>query len=276
MTIFLVRDDDPNATTDPARLARAYAPLLDAGIPVSFSVIPRVRLDTRAPDGTRERFLDEGSPDCAEERPLTRETPIIQWLRAHEGEVDVFCHGLSHQRIRGNTEFGSLTRSEATSRIDLAQSIFVRSLGRAPRAFVPPWDALSKGALAAANDAFALVSTGWVSRAHLPVSAWGAHVVERALRREALPVRRSWVVRHRGGKIAGDTRPEDVPHLVDAMAERADVAVIVLHHWMFWDHGSDHPVVRALAKTLAAKRTATVAGVIQHLATTAEGATAAA
>jgi hypothetical protein len=267
MTLFLVRDDDPNATTDPARLARAYAPLLDAGVPVSFSVIPRVRLDTRAPDGTRERFLCESTPDCDEERALEHDTPIVRWLRTHQADVDVFCHGLTHQRVRSGTEYGALTHAEAHARIEDARAIFLRSLGRMPEGFVPPWDALSRGSIRATTDAFALVSTGWVSRAQLPWTAWPAHAIERATRSEVLRIgRRSRLVRHRGGKISGDTRAEDVAGIVDALGDGAELAVIVLHHWMFWDAGGDHPVVRALAETLRNRRVVDVRGAVRALA----------
>jgi hypothetical protein len=266
MTLFLVRDDDPNATTDPARLARVYAPLLDAGIPVSFSVIPRVRLDTRAPDGARERFLCESSPDCGEERALTVDTPVVHWLRSHEADVDVFCHGLTHQRVRSGTEYGALTHAEARERIEEARVIFLESLGRMPEGFVPPWDALSSGSLRATTEAFALVSTGWISRAELPWTAWPAHVVERIRRSEVLRVsRRARLVRHRGGKLSGDTRPEDVAGIVDGLGDGADLAVIVLHHWMFWDRGADHPVVRALADTLRSRRVVDVRGAVRAL-----------
>jgi len=266
MTLFLVRDDDPNATTDPSRLARAYAPLLDAGIPVSFSVIPRVRLDTRAPDGTRERFLCESTPDCDEERALEHDSPLATWLRRNERYVDVFCHGLTHQRVRHGTEYGALTHGEARARIEDARVIFERSLGRMPLGFVPPWDALSSGSIRATTDAFPLVSTGWVSRAHLPWTAWPAHVVERMKRSEVLRIsEKSRLVRHRGGKIHGESKPEDVASIVAAMGDRAELAVIVLHHWMFWDHGSDHPVIRALANALRGQRVVDVRGAVAAL-----------
>src|SRR5215813_8954348 len=99
MSIVLVRDDDANATTRPERLARAYAPLLDAGIPVSFAVIPEVALDTRDPEGARERFLDEATADQDRLAAITPQTPLAAWLRRHRGAVDVFVHGLSHRRL---------------------------------------------------------------------------------------------------------------------------------------------------------------------------------
>jgi hypothetical protein len=265
MTMFLVRDDDPNATTDPERLARAYAPLLDAGIPISFSVIPRVRLDTRAPDGARERFLCESTPDCSDERALEPDSPLASWLRAHDREVDVFCHGLTHQRVRNGTEYGALTLDEARTRIEDARVIFERAIGRMPAGFVPPWDALSAGSIRATTDAFALVSTGWVSRAMLPMAAWPAHVIERMKRSELLRIGASRLVRHRGGKIHAETKPEDVARIIETIGHRAEVAVIVLHHWMFWDRGSDHPVIRALANALRSERVVDVRGAVRAL-----------
>jgi len=261
MTIFLLRDDDANATTRPERLARAYAPLLDAGIPICFSVIPEVALDTRAPDGARERFLDEESPDCDAHMPLRADTPLARWLREGRGLLHVLQHGTTHRRIRGGTEFGALSRSEAAARF----ASLAAALGRAPRGFVAPWDALSRASILEASARFDLVSTGWVDRRLLPPTAWVAHVVERLQRRESLRVGRSWIVRHRGGKLSGATAPADVPQIVEALGRGVDVAVIVLHHWMFWDGDGPHPAITALAKALRGRRVGGVEDAIAAL-----------
>ncbi|HEY2512367.1 MAG TPA: DUF2334 domain-containing protein [Polyangiaceae bacterium] len=271
MTMILLRDDDPNATTDPERLARCYAPLLEAGLPVNFSVIPRVALDTRAPDGVRERFLDERTPDSSAEVELTADTPLVRWLRENESVADVFVHGLSHRRIAGNTEFGALSVDEARARLDEAKRIFAASLGRIPVGFVAPWDALSAGSIEAAAERFEVVSTGWVDRSRLPIAAWPSHMLERWARREVLRVGSSWVLRHRGGKVSADIDPERVPPIVDELCTGADVGVIVLHHWMFWENGEPHPIVRALARALAGKNVVSVREAARQLATRKRG-----
>jgi hypothetical protein len=196
---------------------------------------------------------------------LEHDSPLASWLRAHDRDVDVFCHGLTHQRVRSGTEYGALTHHEARTRVEEARAIFERSIGRMPVGFVPPWDALSAGSLRATTDAFSLVSTGWVSRAMLPWTAWPAHVLERMKRRETLRIGDSCVVRHRGGKINAETKPEDVANIVAAMGRRAELAVIVLHHWMFWESGSDHPVIRALANALRSERVVDVRGAVRAL-----------
>jgi peptidoglycan/xylan/chitin deacetylase (PgdA/CDA1 family) len=265
MTIFLIRDDDPNATTDPERLERTYAPLLDAGLKIAFSVIPRVALDTKDPAGERERFIDRAWRDAPDEVMLTHGAPLSAWLRAHAGEVDVMMHGLSHRRVRGGTELGALTREEADARFVQGRDILRTALGHAPAGIVAPWDAYSRGSLLAATDHFSLVSTSYVDRVRLPPEAWPAHVMERITRRETLRVNGSWVVRHRGGRFDGRTNPGVVPGVLAELAKDAEVAVIVLHHWMFWDGPSPHPVVVALANALRRERVHGVADVVAHL-----------
>lgn len=250
MTIFLIRDDDLNATTDIHRLERAYAPLLDAGIPISFATIPDVALDTRAPDGSRERFIHHTWPDVDAHAMLGDGSPVALWLRAHHDAVDVLQHGLSHRRVRGGTEMGDLGAREARERIALGHEILRRAIGRAPSGFVAPWDRLSPGSFKAACEAYPLLSTSWVDRHMLPALAWPRHAVERLGRSEALPIGDTWVLRHRGGLITPTLAPSDVTRTLFALADRARVTVIVLHHWMFWDDPDPHPVITELARTL--------------------------
>lgn len=262
MAVFLLRDDDANATTDPGRLEQVYAPLLDARHHLVFSVIPRVALDTKAPDGTSERFVREdlaGSPDSV---PLRASSPLACWLRTNRARCDVAQHGLDHRRVRGGTEFGALSYREALDRIDAGHRQLSDALGHAPLGFVAPWDALSRGSLAAAVERFPVVSTSWVDRDRLSPLWWPAHVVERARRSESLRLGTARVLRHRGGPIGPDTRPEDVPAILARLAQNAEVAVVVLHHWMFWSRSGPHPVVTALARALRGHHTASLAELV--------------
>ena len=247
---ILVRDDDLNATTDPAVIERIYAPLLDAGIPIGFATIPSAALDTRAPDGQRERWLHRDVADSPALALMTDQTPIARWLRKNEGRVDVLLHGLTHRRGVDGTEFGALGEAQAHHRITQGIDILQRACGRRPAGFVPPWDRASRGTLQAIDATLPFVSLGWVSMKTLPLRAWWAHRMERAQRREVIPLRKSWVLRHRGGHIGGHTNPADVPSLIDAASEGARLAVIVLHHWMFDLGNRVHPVVTALADAL--------------------------
>jgi peptidoglycan/xylan/chitin deacetylase (PgdA/CDA1 family) len=250
MTLFLLRDDDTNATTDPDRLERAYAPLLDAGLPITFSVIPRVALDTQAPDGLPERYLPPSLAGVRREVPLTAFSPWAQWLRAHGEQCSVAQHGLDHRRVRGGTELGSLTYREAEARVRLGRDILHDALGTDPTAFVAPWDALSPEALEVVVERFPVVSTSWLGPRRLPLRWWPAHVAERLSRSEVVPLGQSIVLRHRGGLVGPHTDPADVAGILDRLSIGAEVTVVVLHHWMFWDRPDPHPVVTALARAL--------------------------
>jgi hypothetical protein len=250
MTLFLLRDDDANATTDPERLARTFAPLLDAGLPINFSVIPEVALDTRAPDGQRERFLSEAWPDEDRCVTLTAAAPVARWLADHPAQAEALVHGLSHRRVRGGTEFGALTYEEARVRIARGKSLLRDAIGEAPTGFVAPWDALSQGSLQAAVGECSLVSTSWLGRGRLRLRWWPAHVRERLTKSEAVALGGAWVLRHRGGLIGPDVAAQDVGAVLARLAAGARVCVVVLHHWMFWERPEPHPVVRALAAAL--------------------------
>jgi hypothetical protein len=163
----------------------------------------------------------------------------------------VLVHGLTHARVRDDTELGALSATEARDRIDRARTISSNALGRTPLGFVAPWDALSRQALVAATDAFDLVSTGFVDRRRLPRSAWAAHVRERLTRRGALRVGHGWVLRHAGCCIGPRTDPADVPAIVARLGEHARIAVIVLHHWQFPKAAHEPPpAISALARAL--------------------------
>ncbi|MFO0559600.1 MAG: DUF2334 domain-containing protein [Polyangiales bacterium] len=254
MTLYLLRDDDANATTDPQRIERAYAPLLERGFALNLSVIPEVALDTRAPDGVRERFLSEDSEDCDRVIALKGENAMAKWIKAHRGQVEALVHGLSHRRVRGGTEFGSLDERSAGTRMDRGRALLEAALAEKMTGFVAPWDAMSSGSIRAAVSRFRVLSTSWLDRGRLPLRWWPAHYAERVTRCESLRLGDAWVLRHRGGPIGAELNPSDVERVVDSLAHRAEVCVIVLHHWMFWGRSEPHPVIRALASALEGKR----------------------
>ena len=266
MTLVVLRDDDANATTAPERLARAYAPLLEAGFPVALSVIPEVALDTLAPDGARERFINPDVEARAGSAPLARDSALVRWSLEHSTDIAILQHGLSHTRARAGTEFGSLGFEEARARVARGRSLLVDAFGEEPEGFVAPWDRLSRGSMKAVLQAYRFVSTSWVDLPSLPVWAWPAHVRERLQKSLLLRVGGRLVLRHGGGWLMPHTSPDDVPGLVAAHTAKVPVTLIMLHHWMFWEADEPHPVVRALAKALVGRRVVRPREVVAELA----------
>jgi hypothetical protein len=265
--MILLRDDDANATTEPAQLARAYAPLLDARYPINFAVIPEVALDTCAPGGRRERFIDESAPHTSATLALQTDSSLAVWLKSNASDVEVLQHGHTHRRGIDGTEFGGISHDAAAHAIERGAAILEMALGRRPIAFVPPWDVLSRGAVQAAVRTFALVSCWRVSRQRLPISAWPAHLVERTTKSEAIRIGDCWLLRHRGDRIGADLDPAEVPAVVERLTRGARVGVITLHHWRFWERGEPHPVIVALARALRGKRVGTVRHALASLET---------
>ncbi len=263
--MILLRDDDPNSTTRPERLERVYSPLLDAGYPINFAVIPELALDTLGPDGQRERFIDQSAPDTSDTVPLLPDSELVRWLKINSSQLGVFQHGYTHRRGADGTEFGGISKQEAVSAMQKGRAILEKALGKRVAGFVPPWDVMSRGAVQASTSLFPLVSCGWVSRRRLPVSAWPAHLIERSMQRECLRINGNWLLRHRGGRISAGLDPTAVPVMVEALTRGANVGVIVLHHWMFWDRHDPHPVIVALARALRGKNLATVHSATAHL-----------
>ncbi len=259
--LVVLRDDDVNATTPTERLARAYRPLLAEGHKISFSAIPKVDTVTRDPSGRRESFIvgKPADPICA----FYRNSEFVVWQRENAAQTEVAMHGLTHARVRGGTEFGSLDFAEASIRLDEGLRILTEAFDQPVRSFVAPWDALSRGSVQAASERFRIISTGFLDRRRLPVRDWPKHYLERLRCQMLVPVGKCWVLRHSGG-LTPDVTPEDIPGVVRQISGGAMVTVIVLHHWMFWSNG-EHPAILALARQLKGFRVVTLNEVADHL-----------
>ena len=142
----ILRDDDTNATTDPAHLERLFRPFLERGLPVSLAVIPEVRSDARDLRGQRERFLAPGAPNRNAERgvalPVATNDALVRYLRSEPGYA-VVQHGLHHHVEDGRFELARDDPAEVARRLERG-TLCLREAGLgAACAFVAPQDAMT-------------------------------------------------------------------------------------------------------------------------------------
>jgi hypothetical protein len=97
------------------------------------------------------------------------------------------------------------------------------------------------------------------------MSAWPAHALERATKSQVVPLRRGWILRHKGCRIDAATRADAVDGIVRGLAEGSRLTVVVLHHWQLWDGDGPHPAIRELARVLTRERCVGVAGALREL-----------
>src|SRR6267143_1015655 len=97
MRYVILRDDDTNVLTPPECLERLYRPFLDAGLPVNLATIPAVCTGAKRPDGQPEGFLwKNGQRFAGDFIPLTRDSPLAQYLRENPG-YHIVQHGFHHE-----------------------------------------------------------------------------------------------------------------------------------------------------------------------------------
>jgi peptidoglycan/xylan/chitin deacetylase (PgdA/CDA1 family) len=140
--------------TPPVLLEQLYGRLWSAGRPVSLSVIPQhfdsVVVAYRSP----EEAPDENIPSYAfgqgRSWPVGDNRPLTSLLTdlARAGHVELCLHGYQHRK----QEF-DVGADVARRRLRGALRAFEESFpGMTPRTFVPPYEALSRGTLAALRE----------------------------------------------------------------------------------------------------------------------------
>lgn len=230
MRYVILRDDDTNALTPKACLDRLYRPFLDRGLPVNLSVIPEVRTDVRLPDGRPEGFLMARTGDEPETLPMAANTELVSYLKANDG-YHIVQHGCHHDYF----EFERINRVDIARRLEHgAQRLQEAGLGR-PRAFVAPYDRLSRDSLAAVAGRYDVISTGWFELRGLPCTWWPRYALRTLRQRPHWRAGQSLLLSH-PGCLLSHRRPLDT--MLDQIRRRTSqnqsVTVLVTHWWEYF------------------------------------------
>lgn len=245
MRYVILRDDDTNALTPPARLERLYRPFLDRGLPVNLSVIPEVRTDVRLPDGRVEGFLMARTGDEPETLPMSASPGLLSYLSANDG-YKVVQHGCYHDYM----EFERKDRREVARRVEHgAQRLQEAGLGR-PRSFVAPYDQISKESLSVVAQKFDVVSTGWFELGKVPCAWWPQYAMKKLRQRAHWRAGSARLLSHPGCLLSYQRPVSSMMDEIRDVIASQQVTVLVTHWWEYFiDNKEDGPYIDVLHET---------------------------
>jgi len=246
MKYVLIRDDDINYFTKTEWLEDLYGPLLERGLPVNLSVIPRTKCnlplgDPRSIYRAREHMENEpfippewrGKGDEFETGENRR---LVDFLRSFSN-IEVAQHGFAHEYVRGEREFASNDINYLDGRIRGGRDMLKKAFGRDVNFFVSPWDYLSGTALMRLKKAgFLGISLYKVFREMRPPFFQSLFSCRE---KGALSIFGKFlIVTHPGYLFSRFNAASEIRDRVDEALAKADVVVVVNHHWeYFFDWG---------------------------------------
>jgi hypothetical protein len=245
MRYVILRDDDTNALTPPHCLERLYRPFLDCGLPVNLATIPEVDVNTRMSDGTAEGYLFNRNGSTAERLAIGANPALVNYLLANPG-YHVVQHGCHHDQL----EFNALGRREAGRRLDRGTEKLLEAGFARPRAFVAPYDKLSRASFQEAAARFEVLSTGWFELCRLPYLWWPRFAIKKLRRAEHWQVRGTRLLSHPGCLLSCHRpRLQILDSIRDCLAVRP-LTVLVTHWWEYFRGGTpDDPFIEVLHET---------------------------
>jgi hypothetical protein len=256
MTHFVVlRDDDTNGTTPVDQLERLYRPFLDRGMPVQLAVIPEVFGDARGIEGELEAFLSGPRRGTRGPIPLAENQELVRYLRDEPG-YRVAQHGLHHDSVDGRPEFARGTVAECHRRIDRGLALLREAGLPTPTSFVAPQDQISRAAVRAILERFAVLSTGYYDLSRIPRRHAARYLWQKKVRKQRHFLLGGRTLLTHPGCILSYRRPvATMLRDLEDQFRRHPLTVVVSHHWEYFAGGeANQPmidVLHALAERLA-------------------------
>ncbi|HTB81345.1 MAG TPA: DUF2334 domain-containing protein [Opitutaceae bacterium] len=232
MRYVILRDDDTNALTPVDCLEQLYRPFLDRGLPVNLAVIPEVRTNVRRADGRLEGFLSVGRQTEFETMPMEENPNLVAYLRTNKG-----FHFAQHGCFHDYFEFDQLDQPAAIRLVELGAQRLQEAGFATPRAFVAPYDRISRAGLLAVARRFDVLSTGWFELGRQPRTWLSRYLLKKIRRAPHWRVGRLAMLSH-PGCLLSCTRP--VGPMLDAVRrqiEKQRLTVLVTHWWEYFREG---------------------------------------
>jgi hypothetical protein len=170
---FAIRDDDTCFFTKPEDLERAYR-WLPPEVPVSLAITPFAVESFHL--GDPARFYQKGEP-----QPLGGNRELVAFLRegSASGRWSFMCHGITHEYRRTNGQLlGECIwkpKDRLRRELQTGRAYLESELGGRIDTFVPPGNAISRGAIEALGGMFSGVLGA------LPLRRWREFISDRHL-----------------------------------------------------------------------------------------------
>lgn len=249
MRYVIIRDDDTCALTPVECLETLYRPFLERGLPVNLATIPNVRSDVFLPNGQPEGFLVAAKDVKPGSYPLGDNHKLVQYLHSNRG-YRIVQHGYHHEFINGLCEFDHDNRADIARRLDLGKRHLQDAGFAESRAFVAPYDRLTRVSYREAARRFELISTGWFELGRMPYSWWPGFLLRRVRKRNHWRAGGATLLSHPGCHLSYH-RPYGtmLEEIQKSIASRR-LTVLVTHWWEFYRNGEpDRPFIGVLHKT---------------------------
>jgi hypothetical protein len=129
---FVIRDDDLNYFNKPLEIEMWYRDIFNLGIPVGFSVVPFVRVNSDA--------FGVKIEDSCKEYSISENKELVNYLKKNDF-IEIMQHGCTHEIFNGKFEYESnIDLFERTKR---GKEELKKTFEKEIKIFVPPHDKIS-------------------------------------------------------------------------------------------------------------------------------------
>lgn len=250
MRYVIIRDDDTCALTPIECLETLYRPFLERNLPVNLATIPSVRSDVFYPEGPfagqPEGFLALAKDVKPGFYPIDSNQKLTAYLKENSG-YKIVQHACHHEFVNGKPEFDISDVADIQRRLDLGTKLLQEAGFEKPRAFVAPYDRITREAYIELAKRFELISTGWFQRSRLPVSWWPNYISKKVGRKSHWQVGNTILLSHPGCFLSYHRPYGTMLEQIQRSIDSRKLTVLVTHWWEFFRTGeADQPFIDVL------------------------------
>lgn len=239
MKYILLRDDDLCYFSCPESIDETYGFLLQAGVPLNFSVIPCVDASATTNSeyfgrGTYEPFIPAVYQGQNELFPIIQNPALVTYIR-NLRNIEILQHGYSHNGRDGKYEFETDDHYQLSSKIRNGQEILLETFGHRPSTFVAPQDQYSQSAFTEISKNFDIFSLGWLKKKNLPLRTHLRYYVMKLRGQNFLRDPELLTLEHPGIIFSKYRNTTTEVTRFKQYVNNHRIIVLALHHWEFYN-----------------------------------------